>query len=873
MTPLKTQTQHIDSTAVLQVEKTSDELDLTEDPFIPKAQLFNSPSSIGKLESAESKQDVSAPEAQYNTPVNNPDLNVKSIRSKGQHLNSSPTENTEVSIDDLNVDQLKTEAQLSSAGGKFDTECKEVRITLCSSSSQLLSSSGSEQKSHLNENSDRVQNTLEGSLVDEIQKFSIQDTNTPVKNITQIHDPLENQAVESQLITEMSSSASNKLEVNHVMYPCATQKIQEETVTSSTPTSNCQARDEQIIAKGLMKSKDPSSLSSQKVKNCGAIQPDIGKMLEDKNEIVIEDPNMSKNSGDQISTKASILAPTLQTKSPQITSDTNISINPLNLKTQLINTPSANNLTSCNSNNSKSSYDQENYFSIESSNASSFNLTIQEIAMSPEDKDTEQKVSNVEPLKDESDKAHAQEDMVTAVTDKPFIVNHDKESFPKHSAAHESIPNTPKIKTSRNDDVTKAKDESIPFSPQEPDIAENELFIPATEAFNDPAFFDMLEHTSSGKAPNSKRGSVLLKFDPLQDRRDSLASKSLNTSPDTIIQGQAQKPGRMSDVFKDSKLGISFIDESVCLFGTPPRVARRRTLTRRVHNYRAQSIEEENSSNEVDMIFGLDNEGDGMDTIINDNLHPMNEGPRLVDIGEMPVYTESDLKQIRADLTMHFQELMLKKDREFQEKLKEQGQLAELEKEKFKTETNGLNQKIKSLHGKLKSLNDVMKGYTEIISQLTVEKEKAQLEVEKVTVDLSELQKYNSQVIEDNKTLEKSFDDLFHRYEKLKQTLEKAAENEKVLKQAVQSAQEKYKSIKETARKIKEVAEAKIAEQDEKYEKLSSSTKSELTRLEASLKMKDMQVQGLENTLEQKRKENKELTDLCDSLINKVSSK
>lgn len=42
--------------------------------------------------------------------------------------------------------------------------------------------------------------------------------------------------------------------------------------------------------------------------------------------------------------------------------------------------------------------------------------------------------------------------------------------------------------------------------------------------------------------------------------------------------------------------------------------------------------------------------------------------------------------------------------------------------------------------------------------------------------------------------------------------------------------------------------------QEDKYEKLTTSTKSEITRLEAALKMKEMQIQGLESTLEQKVK-------------------
>lgn len=73
--------------------------------------------------------------------------------------------------------------------------------------------------------------------------------------------------------------------------------------------------------------------------------------------------------------------------------------------------------------------------------------------------------------------------------------------------------------------------------------------------------------------------------------------------------------------FENKIFCIVSSDESLCLFGTPPRVARRRTLTRRVHNNRVQSIEEEAGVNGVDAILGLDEESDGMDTVSNVSCH------------------------------------------------------------------------------------------------------------------------------------------------------------------------------------------------------------------------------------------------------------
>ena len=53
----------------------------------------------------------------------------------------------------------------------------------------------------------------------------------------------------------------------------------------------------------------------------------------------------------------------------------------------------------------------------------------------------------------------------------------------------------------------------------------------------------------------------------------------------------------------------------MCLFGTPPKVSRRRTITRQVHKNRVMAIEEETQANQVDQYFDMENDGDGMETV------------------------------------------------------------------------------------------------------------------------------------------------------------------------------------------------------------------------------------------------------------------
>ncbi|NWI99704.1 TACC3 protein, partial [Crypturellus undulatus] len=57
---------------------------------------------------------------------------------------------------------------------------------------------------------------------------------------------------------------------------------------------------------------------------------------------------------------------------------------------------------------------------------------------------------------------------------------------------------------------------------------------------------------------------------------------------------------------------------------------------------------------------------------------------------------------------------------------------------------------------------------------------------------------------------------------------------------------------------------------NEEIAQVRSRAKSESTALQASLRKEQMRIQSLERTLEQKTKENDELTKICDDLILKM---
>ncbi|RUS87217.1 hypothetical protein EGW08_005057 [Elysia chlorotica] len=396
------------------------------------------------------------------------------------------------------------------------------------------------------------------------------------------------------------------------------------------------------------------------------------------------------------------------------------------------------------------------------------------------------------------------------------------------------------------------------------DIAEEE-FRPATEVFDDPAFFDMLEKADSSKASifysddiplpvNPKRGSVLLKFDPIQLRRESGLSK-------TMVQESFSKS------FMNESKNWSPSDNSVCLFGTPPKVSRRRMSLLSRQKARPNAVCAIQEASEVDLIFA---QGDSND-ILKDNLFPM-DSDQLV---EIPTYSESQVKQMKTQMSMEFQELVLKKDREFQTKLKEQEEehkrLLEEEKSKRveevatataqcaeeKSKRAAAEEEYKK---KIAEINAIFSKCTDLASKLATEKEALELQLQESEKRVKQLEQDTKNRTEELKSWEEFFDSLYHRYEKLKEQLFKAAQNDKVLKEMLKEEQEQHKSEVDSERKMNATLKAKI-------EELTSSE----AKLNAELKKNNIKIQCLESTIEQKKNENKELTELCDTLISKAS--
>merc|ERR1711894_870777 len=126
------------------------------------------------------------------------------------------------------------------------------------------------------------------------------------------------------------------------------------------------------------------------------------------------------------------------------------------------------------------------------------------------------------------------------------------------------------------------------------------------------------------------------------------------------------------------------------------------------------------------------------------------------------------------------------------------------------------------------------------ISELIAEKEK---ERERFEIEKTRLEEERDQASQDLQNVVAAFADVHRKYERTKSVVEGFKQNEDTLEKA-----------------------------NKEIDNLSRSQDNEIARLTAMLKKTEMKATSLERSVEQKVKENDELTHICDELIAKVGT-
>merc|ERR1711915_976241 len=157
-------------------------------------------------------------------------------------------------------------------------------------------------------------------------------------------------------------------------------------------------------------------------------------------------------------------------------------------------------------------------------------------------------------------------------------------------------------------------------------------------------------------------------------------------------------------------------------------------------------------------------------------------------------------------------------------------------------------------------MKQVLKEYEKTISDLIAEKEgdKDRMEAE-VANAISE----KAQAVEDLHNVEAAFADVHRKYERTKQVVEGFKKNEEQLKKCVDEYKEKLSRQDQKYQLLKEHAEEKLEEANKEIDNISKSQEAEIAKLSAMLQKTEMKAKSLEITVEQKVKENEELTAIC----------
>ncbi|KAL1790891.1 transforming acidic coiled-coil-containing protein 3 isoform X1 [Sigmodon hispidus] len=178
-----------------------------------------------------------------------------------------------------------------------------------------------------------------------------------------------------------------------------------------------------------------------------------------------------------------------------------------------------------------------------------------------------------------------------------------------------------------------------------------------------------------------------------------------------------------------------------------------------------------------------------------------------------------------------------------------------------------LRSKYEDLNMKYLEMGKIVEGFEKIVYKSMEEAEKQkEIAEEKIKKVLKE----RDQLTADLNSMEKSFSDLFKRFEKQKEVIEGYHKNEDSLKKCVQEYIVKVEKEGQRYQALKAHAEEKLKLANEEIAQVRSKTQAETLALQASLRKAQMQIHSLEKTVEQKTKENEELTRICDDLISKM---
>ncbi|XP_026079399.1 transforming acidic coiled-coil-containing protein 3 isoform X2 [Carassius auratus] len=152
---------------------------------------------------------------------------------------------------------------------------------------------------------------------------------------------------------------------------------------------------------------------------------------------------------------------------------------------------------------------------------------------------------------------------------------------------------------------------------------------------------------------------------------------------------------------------------------------------------------------------------------------------------------------------------------------------------------------------------------TQISDEHKQKEDLAKIELERVLQEKDQLSKELNE-------LERSFSSVVKRLDRCKEVIEGFKKNEETLKQYAQNCMDRLQKEEKRYQALKAHAEEKLDHANKAINEVRTKQGAEVAALQVQLKREQLKVQSLEKDLEQKAKEVKDVTELCDDLLLKV---
>ncbi|XP_036356626.1 putative leucine-rich repeat-containing protein DDB_G0290503 [Octopus sinensis] len=277
------------------------------------------------------------------------------------------------------------------------------------------------------------------------------------------------------------------------------------------------------------------------------------------------------------------------------------------------------------------------------------------------------------------------------------------------------------------------------------------------------------------------------------------------------------------------------------------------------------------TNNNLDDIFSLSPANNNADAIFFGTPLPQKKNSEIVQVLK---YTEEDWLKMKQNIELEYQNRLMSASKELTHKmseLTEEHQKAlnekDVEMEQRKKDLLQLQTEKKAGQEKLNEMKKVLDEYTVLMDHLAAEKQKR---ADDYTKGIDGSKKEVDLIQDELQTVQKAYSDLHRRFEKAKTIIESLKKNEEMLKDHVKDMVSKVKEGKVALVTLKKESQETQSNLEKEVAALKKKLTIDTSCLEASGKRKDMKIAELQNELELKKNQIKELTKICDDLMEKV---